>query len=473
MKNYIYSILLGLIILSTVSCKRNNLDDVGLIKNKTVSISGDGVVVSGITKTNETIQVPFKISLSGIAAKAFQVGIALNSDTVSKLIANGTLKNTVVLPNGSIDYPSVINVAYGADTATGVATVRLTTLELNYGKDVAFAFKLTSPGKGNLVAGGKSNIMVVLNTKQLIAEKDIHYLSIVNGGGIMGVDYKKNYTTSPAGITIPLIVNLSGQAGTAFNIHVKLNTDTIATLVKNKVLPANTISLGESDFSIDTLIRVNSNSNTAQIRLLIGWPVFDANIVANKRFAFAVSLSNPTRHILHPTNSKVIVLVEPGVNLDNNSYITGNGTGLKAEYFTNNQLLDFDGRKPTLVRVDETIDFGGDWLPSSISTDNYSSRWTGEFLAPVRGEYIFYETRWDDGARLFIDGKAVIDDFTTEWDKPSRFAKVFLERGKRYKIEANHRENVGGQQARLEYEVPSAGINGRRIVPKSQLFPAQ
>jgi hypothetical protein len=73
----------------------------------------------------------------------------------------------------------------------------------------------------------------------------------------------------------------------------------------------------------------------------------------------------------------------------------------------------------------------------------------------------------------FIDGKAVIDDFTTEWDKPSRFAKIFLERGKRYKIEANHRENVGGQQARLEYEVPSAGINGRRIVPKSQLFPAQ
>jgi hypothetical protein len=473
MKNYIYSMLLGLIILSTVSCKRNNLDDVGLIKNKTVSISGDGVVVAGITKTNETVQVPFKISLSGIATKAFQVGITLNSDTVNKLIANGTLKNTVVLPNGSIDYPSVINVAYGADTATGVATVRLTTLELNYGKDVAFAFKLTNPGKGNLVTGGKSNIMVVLNTKQLIAEKDIHYLSIVNGGGIMGVDYKKNYTTSPAGITIPLIVNLSGQAGTAFNIHVKLNTDTIATLVKNKVLPANTISLGQSDFSIDTLIRVNSNSNTAQIRLLIGWPVFDANIVANKRFAFAVSLSNPTRHILHPTNSKVIVLVEPGVNLDNNSYITGNGTGLKAEYFTNNQLLDFDGRKPTLVRVDETIDFGGDWLPSSVSTDNYSSRWTGEFLAPVRGEYIFYETRWDDGARLYIDSKAIIDDFTTEWDKPSRFAKIVLERGKRYKIEANHRENNGGQQARLEYEVPSAGINGRRIVPKSQLFPAQ
>jgi hypothetical protein len=290
----------------------------------------------------------------------------------------------------------------------------------------------------------------------------------------MSVDYKKNYTTSPAGITIPLIVNLSGQAGTAFNVHVKLNTDTINKLVSSKVLPANAINLSPANFTIDTLIRVNSNSNTAQIRLQIGWPVFDANIVANKKFAFAISLSAPTRHILHPTSSKIIVLVEPTVNLDNNSYITGNGTGLKAEYFSNNQQLDFDGRAPSLVRIDETIDFGGDWLPSSIvSNDNYSSRWTGEFLAPVRGEYIFYQTRWDDGARLFIDGKAVIDDFTTQWDLPSRFAKVTLERGKRYKIEADHRENVGGQQARLEYEVPSAGINGRRIVPKSQLFPAQ
>jgi hypothetical protein len=473
MKNYIYSILLG-ITLITVSCKHNNLDDVGLIKNNAVSISGDGVVVAGVTKDNETVKVPFKISLSAAASKAFQVGITLNSDTVNQLIANGTLKNTIVLSNGAIDYPSVINVSYGSDTATGVAIVRLTALEANYGKNVAFAFKLTDPGKGNQVKASKSNIMVVLNTKQLIDEKDIHYLSIVNGGTIMSVDYKKNYTTSPAGITIPLIVNLSGQAGTAFNVHVKLNTDTINKLVSSKILPANSINLSPANFTIDTLIRVNSNSNTAQIRLQIGWPVFDANITANKKFAFAISLSAPTKHILHPTSSKIIVLVEPTVNLDNNSYITGNGTGLKAEYFSNNQQLDFDGRAPSLVRIDETIDFGGDWLPSSIvSNDNFSSRWTGEFLAPVRGEYIFYQTRWDDGARLFIDGKAVIDDFTTQWDLPSRFAKVTLERGKRYKIEADHRENVGGQQARLEYEVPSAGINGRRIVPKSQLFPAQ
>jgi hypothetical protein len=476
MKKYIYSMLSGLIILATVSCKHNNLEDLDLIKNQDRSVSGAGVITGDITKDNETVKVPFKISLSGPATKAFQVGITLNSDTVSKLIADGVLKNTVVIPNGSIDYPNVVNVPYGSDSATGIATIRLSAIEGNYGKNIAFAIKLTNPGKGNQLKGAQSNIMIVLNTKELVKESDIHYISILNGGGIMSVDYGKNYTTTPAGVTIPITINLAGQAGAAFNVKVKLNTDTIATLIKNKVLPDNAISLKPEEFTIDTLIRVNSNSQTAQIRLMIGWPVFDANISANKKFAFVISLAEPTKHILHPTNSKVIVLVEPTVNLDNNSYITGNGTGLKAEYFSNNQQLDFDGRKPDLVRIEGTIDWPNDgvWQDAvpSISHDNFSTRWTGEFLAPVRGEYVFWQNEWDDGSRLYIDGKAIINDFTTEWDKDSRTAKIFLERGKRYKIEADHRENSGGQRARLTFEVPSANINGRRIVPQSQLYPA-
>lgn len=476
MKKYRYALLIGLFILIAGACRQNDLNDLSLIKNTERDISGAGTYTGGITTDNETVKVPFKISLSGPATKAFQVGITLNNDTVNKLIANGILKNAIVLPAGTIDYSSVINVLFGADTATSVATIRLSAIEANYGKNVAFAFKLTDPGKGNQIKGGQSNILVVLDTKAVVKESDIHYLSLLNGGGIMNVDYQKNYTTSPAGITIPLTINLAGVPAGAFNVKVKLNMDTISTLVKSKVLPDNTIALKPDQFTIDTLIRVNSNAATAQIRLSIGWPVFDANIAAGKRFGFAVSLVSPTKHILHPTNSKLIVLVQPEVNLDNNSYITGNGTGLKAEYFSNNQQLDFDGRKPDLVRVESTIDWPNDgvWQPTipNISHDNCSTRWTGEFLAPVRGEYVFWQNEWDDGSRLFIDGKAIINDFTTEWDKDSRTAKIFLERGKRYKIEADHRQNGGGKRARLTFEVPSAGINGRRIVPQSQLYPA-
>lgn len=476
MKKYRYVLFIGLIALIAGACRQNDLDELKPIQNTDRNVSGAGTDANGVAAGNEIVKVPFKISLSGPATKAFQVGITFNNDTVSKLIADGTLKNTIMLPAGVIDYDGVINVAFGADTASSVASIRLSAIEANYGKNVAFAFKLTDPGKGNQIKGSQSNILVVLDTKKLIKESDIHYVSLLNGGGIMNVDYQKNYTTSPAGITIPLTVNLAGVPAGAFNVNVKLNMDTIADLVSKKVLPDNTIALKPDQFNIDTLIRVNSNASTAVIRLSIGWPVFDANIVANKRFGFVVSLVNPSKHILHPTNSKMIVLVQPEVNLDNNSYITGNGTGLKAEYFSNNQQLDFDGRKPDLVQIEPTIDWPNDgvWQAAipSISHDNFSTRWTGEFLAPVRGEYVFWQNEWDDGSRLYIDGKPIINDFTTEWDKDSRTAKIFLERGKRYKIEADHRENVGGQRARLTFEVPSAGINGRRIVPQSQLFPA-
>lgn len=468
--------LLGVIALAGVSCKHSKLDNVDLIKTTDRSISGDGIVTDGITKDNETVKVPFKILLSAPATKAFQVGVSFNVDTVNQLIANGTLTNAVVLPAGSVDFPSVVNVAYGADSGTGVATIRLSAIEKNYGKTVAFAFKLTNPGKGNEIKGGATNILVVINTAELIKPEEIHYLSILNGGP---VPYKivlgTGYTTSVEGITIPLTINLAGIPSSAFNVRINLNNDTIAALKQSGVLPTNAEALN-APFFLDSNVRVNSNTSSATIRLKIGWPVLDGNIAANKSFAFVISLYAPTKHILKHPDSEIIVLVDPNVNLDNNSYITGNGTGLKAEYFTDNQLLDFDGRKPTLVRIEPSINHqnDGDWqneIGPSISHDNFSTRWTGQFLAPVRGDYIFYQDHWDDGSRLWINGVAVIDDFTTQWDRPERKVTIHMERGVLYKIEADHRENVGGQRAILDYEVPSVGI-GRRNVPQSQLFPA-
>jgi hypothetical protein len=145
---------------------------------------------------------------------------------------------------------------------------------------------------------------------------------------------------------------------------------------------------------------------------------------------------------------------------------------LRAKYYRDNQQADFDGRAPNTNRIDETINFSGDGWPdgAGMSRDNFSVRWTGEFLAPVRGDYTFYQTRWDDGSRLLINGVAVIDDYTTQWDKDYRKFTIRLERGVKYKIEAHHRENVGGQQAYLEIEVPN--VLSKRVIPKSQLFPA-
>jgi len=472
MKKIIYSILMGLaIVVVAYSCKESQVEDLKLPDAATRSITGEGIVVGNVTIDNQFVRVPFKISLTGMAEEAFQVGLTLNNDTVTQLITNGTLTNAILMPSAAVEYPTVINVAYGTDNAEGIAIVRRAILERYLGKKVVFALKLASPGKGNKIANGKSNILVIINTEELLKPSDVHYLTF-QGGGVYDVKYQGNYTPGLAGVTIPLIVSLENAPSTAFNIKVRENIDTIATLVSRGTLAADVIHLNAKDYTLDTLVRFNTGANNAIVRLFIPWPVFDANIVPNKKFAFALSLYDNTNHVIHPTKGKVIVVIDPSVNLDNNSPIIGKGTGLTARYYTDTQLDPDDGRAPTKTRIDETIAFSGDDWPrnAGVSLDNFATKWTGEFLAPVRGDYIFYQTRWDDGSRLFIDGKAVINDYTTQWDKPERKATVHLERGIRYKIEAHHRENVGGQQAYLEYEVPSASY-GKRVIEKTQLFP--
>ncbi|WP_207532094.1 PA14 domain-containing protein [Desertivirga arenae] len=463
-------LLAGVMAVAIAGCKEEELENFDSVSATGRVVSADGANVASMTKDDDLVMVPIRVKLSGPAGKAFQISIEATSDTLNKLVANNTLQNTVVMPSNALEYPNVINVAYGTDSATVLVGFKMTGIEQYFPRKVAAAFKLTNAGKGNSIDASKSTIIAVIDTRDVTRLEDIHYLSIANhGGSVFEIGRGTEYAVTSAGITIPLGVNLGGVAGKPFSVKAFSNVDTVRQLIATDPRFSNAIFL--PDYELDSNINFKSNINTASLSVRIPWRVFDANMAANKKLALAVKLRNPSRHVLHPTNNYVILLLDPSINLDNNSFIVGDGTGLRAEYFKDNQQLDFDGRQPTLRRIDATIDFGGDWVGSAGMFDNYSSRWKGEFLAPVRGLYTFYQTDWDDGSRLFINGVAIIDDFTDRWDLPTRKATIFLERGVRYTIEAHHRENVGGQQARLKYEVPSAGI-GRQVIPQTQLFPA-
>src|SRR5690606_23864067 len=111
------------------------------------------------------------------------------------------------------------------------------------------------------------------------------------GGSIYTVENSAhNYTVTPGGAIIDLGVALSGEPGKAFNVKVALNQDTITELAAKGIIPENTIVLPENNYEIDTMVRVNSNAAFAPLRITIPWYVFDANIIANKRFGFAISL---------------------------------------------------------------------------------------------------------------------------------------------------------------------------------------
>ena len=119
--------------------------------------------------------------------------------------------------------------------------------------------------------------------------------------------------------------------------------------------------------------------------------------------------------------------------------------GLKGEYFNNDSLHG----EPALVRTDEKIDFhwgAGSYAPSGPD-DGFSARWTGYFIPRTEDDYKFYVSA-DDGVRLFIDEKQVIDD----WQRHSETLDTYtahLEKGKPYKIRLEYFEAVGTATARF------------------------
>lgn len=83
--------------------------------------------------------------------------------------------------------------------------------------------------------------------------------------------------------------------------------------------------------------------------------------------------------------------------------------GLRAEYFGNEKL---DG-KPALTTRAEQVDFNWSGVSPSpkVPLHHFSARFTGQIVVPEDGEYIV-SVRGDDGFRLYLNDRAVIDDWT-------------------------------------------------------------
>ena len=122
--------------------------------------------------------------------------------------------------------------------------------------------------------------------------------------------------------------------------------------------------------------------------------------------------------------------------------------GLKGEYFPNMKL---EGT-PSFVRVDSVVDF--DWGNGSPKKDfktvEYSVRWTGKLIAPATIKGVSIDVTTDDGARLFIDGKKVVDDWRDRSPETDSYI-MDLDSGKVYAIKVEYYQNAGGASARFSW----------------------
>ena len=103
--------------------------------------------------------------------------------------------------------------------------------------------------------------------------------------------------------------------------------------------------------------------------------------------------------------------------------------------------------------------------PKPVQTVNYSVRWTGQVEARRSETYTFY-THSDDGIRLWINGRLLIDDWTTHPVKEDS-AQLFLQGGQKYALKIEYFQGMAGAVAGLLWSSPG---QPKHIIPSSQLF---
>jgi len=142
----------------------------------------------------------------------------------------------------------------------------------------------------------------------------------------------------------------------------------------------------------------------------------------------------------------------------------GNGTGLLGEYFAGTDL-----QARLLSRTDAAVafDWGTGSPAPSVPADGFSVRWSGTVLPLYSETYTFY-TQSDDGVRVWINGQAVIDNWTdhASTENSGTFA---LTAGQKVDVKVEYFENAGAAVAKLSW---SSASQTKELIPTSQLFPA-
>ncbi|MBN2312969.1 MAG: hypothetical protein JXM79_03500 [Sedimentisphaerales bacterium] len=141
------------------------------------------------------------------------------------------------------------------------------------------------------------------------------------------------------------------------------------------------------------------------------------------------------------------------------------GGGVKGEYFNNTDLFG----TPVLTRIDPQIDFY--WNPGpvgpGVAEDGFSVRWTGELEAAYTEPFTFI-TGSDDGVRLYLDGKLIIENWTAHdrWEDAS--TPIDLVEGHAYTIVMEGFDSSGEAEWQLYWQ--SASLP-RQIIPQGALSP--
>jgi beta-glucosidase len=140
----------------------------------------------------------------------------------------------------------------------------------------------------------------------------------------------------------------------------------------------------------------------------------------------------------------------PPIGSDYLSPPSGTGHGLQGDYYSNTTLAG----SPAATQTDPQVAFNwnGAAPAEGVSGASFSAKWTGNITPPKTGSYTFGLTS-DDGSRLLIDGKQVIDNWRDQGAN-TETAKVDLTAGTPVKVEVDYYQSGGGATVNLGWTQP-------------------
>jgi beta-glucosidase len=196
---------------------------------------------------------------------------------------------------------------------------------------------------------------------------------------------------------------------------------------------------------IESIAVIGPNAAEAQLGIYSGWPhaeVSPLEGIAEKAAALGIRTDYSmgctiSGNSLRPIEPRYFARAE-GTD----------ETGMRGEYFDNMNLSG----NPVLTRVDSMVNFN--WGTNSpapgVPEDHFSIRWRGRIIPPDTVHHIGTST--DDGARLYLDGTLLIDDWVDHAEVPNR-AEVDLKPGEEYDVEFRYYDDALGACARLTWEL--------------------
>jgi hypothetical protein len=143
--------------------------------------------------------------------------------------------------------------------------------------------------------------------------------------------------------------------------------------------------------------------------------------------------------------------------------------GLRGDYYTSTAPGAFDFGELKATVVDPNLDFAdleGTLLELTGRNDDVTVRWTGR-IQPRFSEAYTFSMIGDNGFRLWVDGRLIIDNWADNWDVEKLSAPIALQAGQRYDIKVEYFEHNGGSNLHLRWQSAS---QPKAAVPADALY---